>query len=82
MKSNPKSGGSRRTPHSVLLTAEEDRRIANVAARLTLERGTVCSKSAIMREAILYYAELFENGKGKNVAKETNHKTKTKINSA
>lgn len=55
-----------RKPRSVLLSDSEDQRIANVAARLTIERGRVSSKSAVMREAILTFVTQFEkNGKGK-----------------
>lgn len=58
-------------PRSVFLSDEEDQRIARVAANLTIERGKTHSKSAIMREAILWYMGLNEvsNGKGKVICK-------------
>jgi hypothetical protein len=58
-----------RKPRSVLLSDGEDKRIADVAARLTLSRGRVSSKSAVMREAILEFVTNFEKGNGKGKGK-------------
>ena len=54
-----------RSAHSVLLDEEEDRRVASVAAKLSVERGKQQSKSAIMREAILMFVGLHEVSNGK-----------------
>jgi hypothetical protein len=51
-----------RMSRSVLLSASEDKRIADVARQLSRSRGVIQSKSAIMREAILMFVGLHEVG--------------------
>lgn len=68
----------KRRCYSVLLSVEEEKKVETIAAKLTIERGTWVAKSALMREAILRYVELFEspNGKGNERCQPPRRKSK------